>query len=168
MSFGRRTACAAILALTAVACDPVTADAVAALGGELPGTRPGPLHRAGQPCLLCHDGALGDPVEFSVAGTLFVSADDMQPASDARVEITAADRTRTTFTTNAAGNFYVEAARYNPAFPLQVSVSYRGRTITMDSLIGRDGACAACHAEPAGPRSPGHVYALDPDAGVSP
>ena len=168
MSFTRRIACAVILALTAVDCDPVTADAVTALGGELPGTRPGPLHRAGQPCLLCHDGELGDPVEFSVAGTLFVSADDKQPASDARVEITAADQTRMTFTTNAAGNFYVEAARYAPAYPLQVSVSYRGQTVTMDSLIGRDGACATCHFDPAGPKSPGHVYAINPDAGIAP
>ena len=38
---------------------------------EAPGVRRGPLHRPGQPCLLCHDGALGDPQRFTVAGTVF-------------------------------------------------------------------------------------------------
>src|ERR1700683_3328645 len=49
-----------------VGCNPVLDDAIADLGPEKPGVHPGPLHRPGQPCLLCHDGALGDPQAFSV------------------------------------------------------------------------------------------------------
>lgn len=157
-----------LLAFALLACDPVQRDAVAALGGETNGTRPGPLHRAGQPCLLCHDGALGDPQEFSVAGTVFVMPDDKTPAVSAAVNITAADQTKKTFTTNAAGNFYVTASQWRPAFPLQVSVEYRGQTLDMDSTVGRDGACAACHADPASSDSPGHVYAVSVDGGVAP
>lgn len=154
--------------LLLAACDPVGADEVAALGGELPGTRPGPLHRAGQPCLLCHDGAFGDPVEFSVAGTVFVTPEDRSPAHGAQIEITAADDARMTFTANEAGNFYVEASRWRPQFPLQVSVTYQDETNTMRSLVGRDGACGSCHVDPAGPAAAGHVYAMSPDAGVAP
>jgi hypothetical protein len=162
-----RAACC-LLALGWMACDPVQSDAVTALGGETNGARPGPLHRVGQPCLLCHDGALGDPEEFSIAGTVFAMADDKAPAVGAEVRITAADQIKKTFTTNAAGNFYVTAAQWRPAFPLQVSVDYQGQTLDMDSIIGRDGSCAGCHVDPPGADSPGHVYAVSIDAGVAP
>jgi hypothetical protein len=159
----------ALLACVAlVACDPVQDNAVTALGGEAAGTRTGPLHRPGQPCLLCHDGALGDPEQFSVAGTVFVSPDDKTPAVNAQVQITAADQTKKTFSTNAAGNFYVPVTQWNPQFPLQVSVTYQAETLDMDSTIGREGACAGCHVDPVGPSSPGHVYAVSVDAGVAP
>jgi hypothetical protein len=154
--------------LALLACDPVQRDAVAALGGEASGTRPGPLHRPGQPCLLCHDGALGDPEEFSVAGTVFVTADERAPAIEAEVHITAADQTKKTFSTNAAGNFYVTSGQWKPVFPLQVSVEYAGQSVDMDSMVGRDGSCAACHVDPAAADSPGHVYAVSVDAGVAP
>jgi hypothetical protein len=157
-----------LLAVMLMACDPVRSDAVTALGGETNGTQPGPLHRAGQPCLLCHDGSLGDPEEFSIAGTVFVMPADKTPAVGAQVHITAADQTKKTFTTNAAGNFYVTPTQWSPAFPLQVSVDYQGQTLEMDSTVGRDGACASCHSEPAGPDSPGQVYAVSIDAGVAP
>jgi hypothetical protein len=84
------------------------------------------------------------------------------------VKITAADQTKKTFTTNAAGNFYVTPSQWRPAFPLQVSVDYQGRTLDMDSTVGRDGACASCHVDPASADSPGHVYAVSVDAGVAP
>jgi hypothetical protein len=159
---------AAVAWVALAACDPVQDNAVNALGGEVAGTPPGPLHRRGQPCLLCHDGALGDPEEFSVAGTVFVMPDDKTPAIGARVEITAADQTKKTFSTNAAGNFYVPARQWSPQFPLQVSVSYQSQKLDMDSTIGREGACAGCHFDPAGANSPGHVYAVSVDAGVAP
>jgi hypothetical protein len=31
-------------------------------------------------------------------------------------------------------------------------------SVTMHSHIGGNGSCAGCHADPAGPASPGHVY----------
>jgi hypothetical protein len=150
------------------ACDPVVDDAVAALGGEAPGVQTGPLHRPGQPCLLCHDGTLGNPEEFSVAGTVFVDRTDRQAAQDAKIELKAADGTSHTLKANAAGNFYVTPQGWTPVYPLQVSVSYQGQKVSMVSNIGRNGACASCHVDPAGPASPGHVYAIPDDAGVQP
>ena len=76
------------LALIGMAgCDPVHDDAIAALGPETPGVRRGPLHRPGQPCLLCHDGALGDPQEFAVAGTVFQRPGNLMPVAEANVEL---------------------------------------------------------------------------------
>jgi hypothetical protein len=150
------------------ACDPVRSEAVTALGGEATNVRPGPTHRPGQPCLLCHDGALGDPVEFSVAGTVFETADDEQAAVGAHVTLTDATGTIKNQTTNAAGNFYIEAQNWRPTYPLQVSVAFDSLTVDMKTNIGRDGACASCHVDPTGPASPGHVYATPIDAGVMP
>jgi hypothetical protein len=168
MSLTQRAWTLGSLIVWLVACDPVQSDAVTALGGEASGVNPGPLHRPGQPCLLCHDGALGDPPEFSVAGTVFQSVDDKQPARNARVELKAADGKSSSQTTNAAGNFYIQAQTWRPTYPLQVSVSYDSLMVSMQSNIGRDGACASCHVDPSGPASPGHVYAIPIDAGVAP
>jgi hypothetical protein len=153
--------------LYVAACDPVLDSGVAALGGEASGVRPGPLHRPGQPCLLCHDGALGDPTEFSVAGTVFRDPLDKQAAVGARVQLKAADGSSFTLTSNQAGNFYVEPRTWKPVYPLEVSIDYESQTVSMVSNIGRDGACAGCHVDPAGPDSAGHVYAIALDAGVA-
>ena len=74
---------AALLVLL-LSCDPVHDDAVSALGGETPGIPRGPLHRPGQPCLVCHDGASGDPAAFSMAGTVFLDANSARAARSAR------------------------------------------------------------------------------------
>jgi hypothetical protein len=148
-------------------CDPVHEDAIAALGDEAPGVRKGPLHRAGQPCLLCHDGAIGDPAKFSVAGTVYVNQNSLLPAENATVTLTSFDGSPPyTTTTNAAGNFYVEPSQYTAAYPMKVSVTYRNVLVKMNSDVGREGSCAACHTDPAGPTSAGHIYV--PPNGVAP
>ncbi len=151
------------------ACDPVHSNAVDALGGEAPGVRTGPTHRPGQPCLLCHDGKLGDPPPFSVAGTIFLTPNDPRAANGvdgASVVITDATGDARTFATNQAGNFYVPVSEWTPTYPLRVRVTYRTYDVTMTSHIGRDGSCAGCHFTPTGPDSPGPV-ALDwGDGGV--
>lgn len=152
--------------LLASACDPVHDDAIAALGGERNGVERGPEHRPGQPCLLCHDGSLGGPPEFSMAGTVFLEPTGTRPARRASVELIGADGSVQKVVTNAAGNFYLEPDRYKPKFPLQVNVHYQGATIEMLSTIGREGACAGCHSDPAGPDSPGHIYVRLDDGGV--
>ncbi|HSO38333.1 MAG TPA: hypothetical protein VLT33_37650 [Labilithrix sp.] len=156
----------ALVALALAACDPVHDDAQAALGGEAPGVRTGPLHRPGQPCTVCHDGKLGSPPEFSVAGTIFRDQADRVPLPKATVTLTGADGASFAAITNAAGNFYVEPGRFTPRYPMKTEVSYGGVTIKMTSLIGRAGACAGCHVDPAGPTSPGHVFV--PADGVIP
>jgi hypothetical protein len=156
-----RAACALlVIAASAGACDPVHDDAKAALGGEAPGVRPGPLHRAGQPCLVCHDGAAGDPPAFSVAGTVFLDANDTTPVAGAAVILGGADGvTSPASTTNAAGNFYLTPDEYAPRYPFSVnSITVGDVAIAMHSHIGGNGSCAGCHVDPPGPDSPGHVY----------
>jgi hypothetical protein len=146
------------VALVVTACDPVHSDAQAALGDEAPGVRTGPLHRPGQPCTTCHDGKLGSPQEFSVAGTIFQNENDRKPAERATVLLTAADGATHEATTNAAGNFYVQPGQFTPSYPMKTAVTFQGVTVKMVSLIGRAGACADCHADPPGSTSAGHIF----------
>lgn len=144
-------------------CDPVYSHQVAALGGEAEGVEHGPLHRPGQPCLVCHDGTLGNPSAFSVAGTVYeAAAPDTRPAVNVEVVMTnVSDGDSYTATTNAAGNFYVLPKQWTPVYPITVMLKAGGADTCMTSHVGRDGSCASCHVEPAGPASPGRVT-LDP------
>ncbi len=159
-------ACALVALLSA--CDPVHASAVSALGGEAPGVRTGPLHRPGQPCLLCHDGALGDPQAFSVAGTVFQHPEDRVPVDGATVSLTDVSGGSYSARTNAAGNFYVTTGQWSPRYPMIVKVSAGGTTAAMNTLIGEQGACGGCHVDPAGSSSPGHVSLELADGGTPP
>jgi hypothetical protein len=155
-------------------CDPVKDDAVAALGPEAPGVRQGPLHRPGQPCLLCHDGAIGDPQRFTVAGTVFQTNAATVGASGIMVDVIDAKGQSASLATNAAGNFYATPGAYDPTFPLQVTLRGNGLIVAMQTLvegngtIEPNGACASCHVDPAGPSSPGHVAMSLEDGGVPP
>jgi hypothetical protein len=157
-----------------VACDPVVDDAVAALGPEAPGVRRGPLHRPGQPCLLCHDGSLGNPQRFTVAGTVFQTTGALQAAPNVSVNVVDATGAAVSLSTNAAGNFYATPGQYDPTFPLQISLTTNGLTVPMQTLVEGNGtvepngACASCHFDPAGPNSPGHVAVRLDDGGVPP
>jgi hypothetical protein len=166
----RRSAHVLIAMLAAAAaiasCDPVHSDAVDALGGEAPGVRRGPLHRPGQPCLVCHDGKVGDPQQFSVAGTVFLRPSAPEPAVGAMVTLTSANGATFTAQTNQAGNFYVLPSEYDPVFPMQAAIEAEGRAVTMQTEIGRDGSCGGCHVDPAGPASPGHVSVTLDDGGA--
>jgi hypothetical protein len=160
------------LAAATLACslDPVHDKAVADLGPEAPGISPGPLHRAGQPCLVCHSGGNANPA-MSVGGTVYAIRSSAAPLAGASVELIDVTGSIAKATTNAAGNFYVEQAAWQPVFPLQVNVSFGELTATMNSIIGRDGSCAACHADPPSRISAGRVYlaqiaALLPDGGT--
>jgi hypothetical protein len=161
-----------IVSAAALTCslDPVHDEAAADLGPEAPGVAPGPMHRAGQPCLVCHSGGAANP-EMSVGGTVYQVRGADAPLAGASVELIDANGSIATATTNAVGNFYIEPSRWQPAFPLQVNVSFGEVTATMNSIIGRDGSCATCHADPPSRISAGRVYlaqipALLPDAGA--
>ena len=158
----RRRICLVLI----LSCNPVNDALVASLGPETPGVPKGPLHRPGQPCLACHDGNLRDPPAFSVAGTVFINASDLQPAVDAGITVTDSVDASYTAMTNAAGNFYVLPSQYTPTYPMKVVVAWNGTTVSMTADVGRDGACAMCHTDPTGPSSPGHVYI--PPGGVTP
>ena len=169
-----RTSTLLCLALLLAACDPVIDSAVAALGPEDPNVRRGPLHRPGQPCLLCHDGSLGNPQRFTVAGTVFHKSGDRVAAESVVVQITDANRNTIALTTNPAGNFYTTPAQYDPTFPLQTALKTSIGTVQMLTLIAgngtteANGACASCHFDPAGANSPGHVCVTLDDGGIPP
>jgi hypothetical protein len=164
---------AALIALDA--CDPVADDAITALGPEADGVRPGPLHRPGQPCPLCHDGASGDPQRFTIAGTVYETLSARVASVDTTVVLVDANSSSIELHTNAAGNFYTTPAQYDPSFPIQVTVrGPGGEMVRMQTLvegnrtIEPNGGCASCHFDPQGRNSPGHVYVRLDDGGTPP
>jgi hypothetical protein len=152
-----------------VACNPTHADQIDALGGEVNGVRQGPTHRPGQPCLVCHDGAIGDPGAFSVAGTVFQTAGNTAPVNGATINLKDVKGSTHTAKTNEAGNFYITPDEWTPTYPMTVTVTPpSGTPIAMQSLIARDGACAGCHVDPVGAGSPGRVAIELQDGGTPP
>jgi hypothetical protein len=159
----------AIVVPVATSCDPVHHDDISALGDEVAGVQQGPMHRPGQPCLLCHDGAFGDPSAFSVAGTVFEHLEGAVGVDGVTVSLEDSIGSTYTATTNAAGNFYVDASRWQPHYPMTTSITPRsGQPIPMHTLIGWSGACATCHTSAVGPDSAGPVAISLDDGGVPP
>lgn len=150
--------------------DPVHDSQVSALGPET-GVSPGPQHRPGQPCLTCHGGSGPASTQFSMAGTVFGVKDKSCPLAGVQVQLTDANRSQHSATTNDAGNFYVPLSDWAPVAPVHVALTFQMLTARMTSHIGRDGSCADCHYEPPSPATPGIVYmafsAADLPAGVS-
>jgi hypothetical protein len=157
--------------------NPVHRDQVDALGGEASGVPQGPLHRAGQPCTMCHGVDGPASTQFVLAGTVF-SAPDKTVGLD-QAEILLVDSLGSSpppgsVVTNCVGNFYVTADQWNPAFPIRVAVASGGSGALMTSHIGRAGSCASCHSDPKGLDSAGHVYVAvgsatgNPNCPVSP
>lgn len=141
-----------------LACtDPVLDQGIAALGPEPASPGPGPDHRPGQPCVLCHSEFGTAEGAFSVGGTIYETAlPNSPPAGGATVAMRAADNSEFTATTTPAGNFFVRKDQWDPPFPIIVSVwkAGVGRRV-MYSHIGREPSCAGCHFNP-------------PDAGTAP
>jgi hypothetical protein len=142
--------------------DPAKSDAQAALGNEVSGVRQGPLHRPGQPCLVCHTGDSGDPPEWSIAGTVYLTKNANTPAAGAVVSVTDANKVTKTYKTNAAGNFYEQADRFKPKYPLQsISVTYNDSSKNMNSLVNGSGSCATCHVGDGNARKLPRIYVAD-------
>jgi hypothetical protein len=142
--------------------DPQHELAVAALGAEDPKIPPGPLHRAGQPCMLCHDVDQA-ATTFNLAGTLYRDNVSTTPLTDADVLIVDAAGNRFTARSNCVGNFYVGVAAFEPVWPFWVTVRQGANDSAMGSPIHRERSCAACHFDPAGPRTAGQVYLTSDD-----
>jgi hypothetical protein len=131
---------------------------VQALGGEAPGVPRGPLHRPGQPCLVCHGAGGPASHEFVMAGTVYATQGASAPSQGARVSIEDVNGAYFDATTNEAGNFYISVGDWAPTLPAQVVVSQGQDSQQMVTHIGRDGSCASCHTPRIGPTSPGPVY----------
>ena len=157
-----------VAAATACLVDPVHSSSVDALGGEEPGVPKGPRHRPGQPCLVCHGGSGPGAATFSVAGTIYRSYDVKTAVGGVRVSITDATGEARAYVTNDAGNFYVDVATWQPAYPLTVSLLYGAVKTDMNTRIAREGSCGSCHGDPQGPASAGHIFLVANDADFPP
>jgi hypothetical protein len=126
----------------------LTAAALAALTLSLAGCGEGeedegPLMSPGSNCLSCHTG--GEPGRFTFAGTVYGAGDAAAGAglSGVTVTLTGPSGART-LTTNAAGNFYVNA---NLGSPVDVELAFGGVTVSRPGHIaGSTAGCGGCHA----------------------
>lgn len=125
-----------------------------ALGPDM--RHPGPEHRAGQPCLLCHSERGGDSPYFSVAGTVY-DLDGVTGREGIQVILVDATGNERTEWTNSVGNFMVWADDWSPAFPLSADVTDGDNRIGMRSPISIDGSCSACHTGALSATSVGRV-----------
>jgi hypothetical protein len=136
-----------------LACsDPVHDNEVAALGPE-DANGPGPDHRPGQPCLVCHShGGAASSKAFAVAGTIYETADaKSKGCNNATVQFVDARGAAPAQipTTTTSGNFHVLLTDWpDMAFPLRVAL-YKDETSEpqekMQTFIGREGSCNFCH-----------------------
>ncbi|MBI3204684.1 MAG: hypothetical protein HYZ29_24330 [Myxococcales bacterium] len=148
-----------------VACgDPVHTDAVDALGPEAHGVEPGPLHRPGQPCLVCHGGKGPGNLEFSVAGTVYKYADSNEPLANAIVKLVDQSGPSTIVGTNCVGNFFVQRTDFDPVFPLWTRIQLGSLDIEMSTPVFGKGSCAHCHQDSPTESSVGRIYVAPPGA----
>jgi hypothetical protein len=154
----RLAATTVALALALACSDPLHDEAVEALGPEDPAVPEGPLHRPGQPCLVCHGGDGPADSEFVVAGTVYAGPDDPTPVAAATIEVIGKNLRSGSATSNCAGNFFIPLADFTLAFPATTTVT-GAATKPMLTLLNRTGSCNDCHRGNPGPDSPGLVWA---------
>ena len=146
-----------------------------ALGGEILGLHHGPLHRPGQPCLVCHgENSSWGRNTFEIAGTVFERAADKRGPAGVEVVLTDVNGNEYVAKTNKTGNFFVTvdsgasapSSRSNGelvipkafAFPLHVKIRSGSNEQKMHSLVWRNSSCADCHRGPANDLSNGPIY----------
>jgi len=152
----------ALASMTTSCTDPVRDAEIEALGPEDPAVPPGPEHRPGQPCVLCH--SAGGPASsrpFVIGGTVFeTDRDNSRGADGVRVAFVDSEGVEQFQTTNAAGNFFVLESEWpDLAFPFKVGIKKGADAIQMATTINREGSCAYCH-RPGAPSydSVGQIY----------
>ena len=107
--------------------DPVHSDAVSAQGPEDPGVPPGPLHRPGQPCLVCHADRGPASMVLSLAGTIYKQGGNARdPLPNAIVRVTDSKGRTVSTGTNCAGNFFIQKQQFDPAWPVWVQLEFGG------------------------------------------
>lgn len=134
-------------AVAAAACsDPILSNLVDESGDEQDGIPRGEYHRPGQECTLCHqEGGKASSKPFTVAGTIFASANRDVGVDSVEVRLTDSDGTKFIARTNCVGNFFVTQAEWNPKFPILVAINKNGAQQNMSSPIGRNSGCGGCH-----------------------
>ena len=112
--------------------------------------------------MLCHD-AGQEAALFNVAGTIFRDNTSKTPLTDAEVLFVDSASNRFTAHANCVGNFYVRATDFEPVWPFWVTIRQGANDSAMGSPVHRERSCAACHFNPAGPRTAGQVYLTSDD-----
>lgn len=138
--------------------DPLHDRDVEALGPEDPSVEPGPLHRRGQPCSVCHGGDGPAKSTFVLSGTVYAiaGADDALPGATVRyIDWVGAQGS---IVTNCAGNFFLRADEAAPRWPIWLRLQQGEMVADMQSAVFREGSCNACHTAVASPRTTGRVY----------
>jgi len=103
---------------------------------------------------------------MSIGGTVYAYGNQTTPAVGATVVIEDISGTFGTAMSNQAGNFFIAASDWQPTFPIIVpQVTLGPVSQQMQTHVGRDGSCAACHFDPPGPTSQGRIYVSSPDGG---
>jgi len=124
--------------------DPVPQAKIDALPPE-DAAGPSELHRAGQPCVLCHSEYEGAEPALAMGGTVFeqnTTTFELIPVEGVFVTMYDSAGASQKACTNAAGNFFVRMDDWPEAkFPMTVRVGNR----FMRSLVGRERSCASCH-----------------------
>jgi hypothetical protein len=80
------------------------------------------------------------------------------PVQGAQVQLTDSNGSQWHVPTNSAGNFFVSTTEWQPVYPITIQVIYQTALANMTTHVSRSVSCADCHKDPAGSRSPGHVY----------
>jgi hypothetical protein len=140
----------ALVVLSAACTDPLRDQAIGELGPEDVGG-PGPEHRVGQPCLLCHSaGGPASSKPFAVAGTVYENEAPGSPgAPDIEVRFVDAENgaPRLPIVTNRSGNFYVYESEWpDLTYPFRVAL-FKGGALAqpMTTTVNREGSCNYCH-----------------------
>jgi hypothetical protein len=147
-------------------------DRIAALGPEAANVPTSEHHRPGQPCLLCHGEYLQEEPVMSVGGTIYAfpvgEGQAALPVKDVTVTLIDSFGDTHSVKTNCAGNFYIRADAWDPAYPMRAELEYpvpgspeSTKRVVMSTRISRDGSCAGCHAGAPNQGSPGRVTCAD-------
>jgi hypothetical protein len=148
----------AAAAITAVACGTGNAaPTVCSTNSDwVEGDHGSDLMHPGAACIECH--SAGEGPSFSVAGTVMAATNDdtdCNGVAGATVEITGADGSVTTLTTNSAGNF---SSRSHTALstPYKAKITMGGKTRAM-SAAQTVGDCNTCHTAAGANGAPGRI-----------
>jgi hypothetical protein len=172
-----------LLAGLAGSCtDPVHDLIVRDQGPELAGFPASQYHRAGQPCVACHQDSGPAKTSFTLAGTVFAQPGTSVGIEDVTIILRDDAGSMAMVNTNCVGNFYfkkddldkahpctqdVACAVWDPVFPVIVEMSKGPLHQTMTTHINRERSCSQCHQVMPGSQgnpfgatlmSPGNIY----------
>ncbi|HIA04148.1 MAG TPA: hypothetical protein EYN06_10155 [Myxococcales bacterium] len=122
------------------------------------GNAESPLMRPGGDCIACH-AKEGDGPDYEVAGTVFqelAEPTDCYGLEGITVELTDAEGTIHTMTTNAAGNFFAESGNASIVMPYTARLvmgDKEAKMVTPQSIAN----CAQCHTAKGAAGAPGRI-----------